>query len=231
MGEPSCGTHTVAAPAGTAIRLRVHQLMRTGRDRRKSAHSCNKTRHPPPAFGCAPNPPNPWRTAYAGVRSRQLTVSKYMIRHRGPPSQTWRTFLRNHADAIAAIDLCVVPTLTFVCWFAFLVVGHSRRHLLWFAKAFPWPDRYTPARLLGSCPELRRIRLRARLRGHRIGARRLALPLRAGGVLGEGQEPGCTGGTTRIPRMGRAVMIPRGRYRPPAWPAACLGFSVTCRYR
>jgi hypothetical protein len=59
----------------------------------------------------------------------------------------------NHADAIAAIDLCVVPTLTFERLFAFLVVGHGRRQLLWFAvtrnpsaewlaqqmaEAFPW---------------------------------------------------------------------------------------------
>jgi transposase InsO family protein len=76
-----------------------------------------------------------------------------MIRRRGPPSQTWRTFLRNHADAIAAIDLCVVPTPTFECLFAFLVLGHGRRQLLWFrvtryptaewlaqqiVEAFPW---------------------------------------------------------------------------------------------
>jgi transposase InsO family protein len=88
-----------------------------------------------------------------GFEIAQSTVSKYMIRHRGPPSQTWRTFLRNHADAIAAIDLCVVPTVTFECLFAFLVVGHGRRQLLWFAvtrhptaewlaqqimEAFPW---------------------------------------------------------------------------------------------
>ena len=52
-----------------------------------------------------------------GFDIAESTVSKYMIRHRGPPSQTWRTFLRNHADAIAAIDLCVVPTLTFECLF------------------------------------------------------------------------------------------------------------------
>jgi hypothetical protein len=68
-----------------------------------------------------------------GFAIAESTVSKYMIRRRGPPSQTWRTFLRNHADAIAAIDLCVVPTLTFECLFAFLVVGHGRRQLLWFA--------------------------------------------------------------------------------------------------
>jgi len=88
-----------------------------------------------------------------GFEIAESTVSKYMIRHRGPPSQTWRTFLRNHADAIAAIDLCVVPTLTFECLFAFLVMGHGRRQLLWFAvtrhptaewlaqqivEAFPW---------------------------------------------------------------------------------------------
>ncbi len=68
-----------------------------------------------------------------GFEIAESTVSKYMIRHRGPPSQTWRTFLRDHADAIAAVDLCVVPTRTFECLFAFLVVGHGRRQLLWFA--------------------------------------------------------------------------------------------------
>jgi transposase InsO family protein len=88
-----------------------------------------------------------------GFKVAESTVSKYMMRRRGPPSQTWRTFLRNHAEAIAAIDLCVVPTLTFECLFAFLVLGHGRRQLLWFAvtrnptaewlaqqivQAFPW---------------------------------------------------------------------------------------------
>jgi len=88
-----------------------------------------------------------------GFEIAESTVSKYMTRRRGPPSQTWRTFLRNHADAIAAIDLCLVPTLTFECLFAFLLLGHGRRQLLWFAvtrhptaewlaqqivEAFPW---------------------------------------------------------------------------------------------
>jgi len=52
-----------------------------------------------------------------GFEIAESTVSKYMIRRRGPPSQTWRTFLRNHAEAIAEIDLCVGPTLTFECLF------------------------------------------------------------------------------------------------------------------
>src|SRR5881227_3062525 len=88
-----------------------------------------------------------------GFEVAQSTVSKYMVRGRTPPSQTWKTFLRNHAEAIAAIDLCVVPTLTFERLFAFLVLGHGRRQLLsfevtrhptaeWLARqiteAFPW---------------------------------------------------------------------------------------------
>jgi hypothetical protein len=67
-----------------------------------------------------------------GFEVAQSTVSKYMVRGGTPPSQSWKTFLRNNAQAIAAIDLCVVPTLTFERLFAFLVLGHDRRQLLWF---------------------------------------------------------------------------------------------------
>jgi hypothetical protein len=88
-----------------------------------------------------------------GFEVAQSTVSKYMVRGGTPPSQNWKTFLRNQAQAIAAIDLCVVPTLTFDRLFAFLVLGHGRRQLLWFGvtrhptaewlarqitEAFPW---------------------------------------------------------------------------------------------
>ena len=68
-----------------------------------------------------------------GCEVAQSTVSKYMLQGRGPPTQGWKTFLRNHAEAIAAIDLCVVQTLTFERLFAFLALGHGRRQLLWFA--------------------------------------------------------------------------------------------------
>jgi transposase InsO family protein len=88
-----------------------------------------------------------------GFNVAQSTVSKYMMRRRKPPSQSWKTFLRNHAEAIAAIDMCVVPTVTFERLFAFLVIGHGRRRLLWvevtshptaewlarqITEAFPW---------------------------------------------------------------------------------------------
>jgi hypothetical protein len=61
-----------------------------------------------------------------GFEVAESTVSKYLVKRRGPPSQSWRTFLRNHADAIVAIDLCVVPTISFECLFAFLVIDHGR---------------------------------------------------------------------------------------------------------
>jgi hypothetical protein len=46
------------------------------------------------------------------IHGELSTVSKYMVRGRRPPSQSWKTFLRNHANAIAAIDLCVVQNLS-----------------------------------------------------------------------------------------------------------------------
>ena len=60
-----------------------------------------------------------------GFEVAQSSVAKYMVKRRGPPSQGWRTFLRNHAPDIAAMDLFIVPTLTFDRLFAFLVLGHG----------------------------------------------------------------------------------------------------------
>ena len=50
-----------------------------------------------------------------GISISQSTVAKYRRRQRRPPSQTWRTFLTNHASQIMAADLFVVPTTTFGC--------------------------------------------------------------------------------------------------------------------
>jgi hypothetical protein len=43
-----------------------------------------------------------------GIDIGQTSVAKYMAKRRDPPSQGWRTFLCNHADGIAAMDLFVV---------------------------------------------------------------------------------------------------------------------------
>ena len=67
-----------------------------------------------------------------GIDVGQTSVAKYMARRRGPPSQGWNTFLRNHADGIAAMDLFVVPTISFRLLYALLIMGHDRRQILWF---------------------------------------------------------------------------------------------------
>jgi Integrase core domain len=66
-----------------------------------------------------------------GIDVGQTTVSKYMARRRQPPSQGWKTFLRNHADGIASMDLFVVPTISFRLLYGFLILQHSRRELVW----------------------------------------------------------------------------------------------------
>ena len=66
-----------------------------------------------------------------GIDIGQTSVAKYMAPRRRPPSQGWRTFLRNHADGIAAIDLFVVPTISFRLLYGLLVLRHDRRRILW----------------------------------------------------------------------------------------------------
>jgi transposase InsO family protein len=88
-----------------------------------------------------------------GIEVAQSTVSIYMVPRRDRPLQTWKTFLRNHMEGIASVDLFVVPTIALQQLYAFLVLGHRRRQLLWFAvtknptaewlarqvtEAFPW---------------------------------------------------------------------------------------------
>ena len=88
-----------------------------------------------------------------GFELAQSSVAKYMVKQRGPPSQGWRTFLRNHAPDIAAMDLFVVPTIGFRMLYGFVIVRLDRRDLVWInvttnptaewvarqiTEAFPW---------------------------------------------------------------------------------------------
>jgi hypothetical protein len=61
----------------------------------------------------------------------QTSVTKYMVRRRRPPSQSWRTFLRNDADGIVAMDLFLVPTISFQLLYGLLILRHDRRRVLW----------------------------------------------------------------------------------------------------
>ena len=67
-----------------------------------------------------------------GIDVAQATVSKYMVRHRRPPSQTWRAFLDNHAHDLVSTDFMVVPTATFGVLFVMVIVAHDRRRIVHF---------------------------------------------------------------------------------------------------
>jgi len=90
-----------------------------------------------------------------GFQVAQSTVAKYMAKRRGPASQGCRTFLRNHAPDIAAIDLFVVPTIGFRLLYGIVIMRLDRRRLLWtnvtanptaewiarqITEAFPWDE-------------------------------------------------------------------------------------------
>jgi transposase InsO family protein len=90
-----------------------------------------------------------------GFEVAQSTVAKYMVKRWGPPSHGWRTFLRNHAPDIAAMDLFVVPTVSFSLLYAFIIIRLDRRDLVWInvttnptadwiarqlTEAFPWNE-------------------------------------------------------------------------------------------
>ena len=67
-----------------------------------------------------------------GIDVSQATVSKYMVHPKIPPSQTWRTFLANHSDCLAAIDFFTVPTAGFRVLYVFIVLSHDRRRVVHF---------------------------------------------------------------------------------------------------
>jgi hypothetical protein len=62
-----------------------------------------------------------------GFEVSEATVAKYTMRHRKPPSQTWRTFLANHAQDLVSSDFFVVPTVFFRVLFVFVILSHDRR--------------------------------------------------------------------------------------------------------
>jgi hypothetical protein len=68
----------------------------------------------------------------SSLASTSVRASKYMVRCRKPPSQTWRTFLENHARQLVSIDFFTVPTIRFQVLYVFLVLAHDRRRVLHF---------------------------------------------------------------------------------------------------
>ncbi len=58
------------------------------------------------------------------------TVSRYMVKRRGRPTQNWKTFLRNHLHETAAIDFLAIPTIFFKNIYVFVVLSLDRRKVV-----------------------------------------------------------------------------------------------------
>jgi len=88
-----------------------------------------------------------------GIEINQASVAKYMVQRRGMPSPTWRSFLRNQTQGIAAIDLFFVASVSFRLVYVMIILAHDRRKIVrtavtehpttaWLSRqvteAFPW---------------------------------------------------------------------------------------------
>jgi putative transposase len=71
-----------------------------------------------------------------GIGVSESTVAKYTVRHRSPPSQTWRTFLDNHELELVSVDFFTVPSATFRVLYVFVVLRHERREIVHFNATY-----------------------------------------------------------------------------------------------
>jgi hypothetical protein len=58
-----------------------------------------------------------------GFEISESTVSKYLVRSHGAPSQSWRTFMKNHVQSLVSVDFFTVPTIRFRILYVFLVLA------------------------------------------------------------------------------------------------------------
>ena len=88
-----------------------------------------------------------------GFTISQRSVARIMPRRRGPPSQSWRTFLSNHVADLVAVDFFVVPTATFRILFVFVVLLHHRRQVVHFNVTSAPTSAWTAQQILEAFPE------------------------------------------------------------------------------
>ena len=87
-----------------------------------------------------------------GFGVSESTVAKYMIRHRKPPSQTWRTFLDNHVSELVSVDFFTVPTATFRVLYVFVVLRHERREIVHFNATYHPTAEWTAQQIVEAFP-------------------------------------------------------------------------------
>ena len=86
-----------------------------------------------------------------GIDVGQTTVSRYMVKPQRPPSQSWHTFLTNHAKEIVSIDFFTVPTVTFGVIYVFLVLDNARRTIKHFNVTLSPSATWTGQQMVEAC--------------------------------------------------------------------------------
>src|SRR5215467_10414284 len=87
-----------------------------------------------------------------GIEIGETSVGKYLVRRRKPPSQTWRTFLRNHVKTLVSVDFFTVPTIRFEILYVFLVLAHERRRVVHFNETTHPTSEWTAQQLREAFP-------------------------------------------------------------------------------
>ena len=90
--------------------------------------------------------------ALLGIHVAESTIRKYRIRGNKPPSQTWRSFLKNHLKDIAAIDFFTIPTVTFRVLYCFIVLRHDRRRIVHFNVTMHPTATWTAQQIINAFP-------------------------------------------------------------------------------
>jgi len=88
-----------------------------------------------------------------GIDISERTVSRLLRRPRRLPSQTWRTFLTNHAATLMSIDFFTVSTLTGRILFVFVVLAHQRRRIIHFNITEHPTVIWTAQQIIEACPD------------------------------------------------------------------------------
>jgi putative transposase len=116
-----------------------------------------------------------------GFNITEKTVAKYRVKRAKPPSQTWKTFLANHANQIAAVDFFTISTINFRVLYCFIVLLHGRRKIVhfnvtanptaeWTARQIieAFPDDTAPRYLLRDRDSIYEVEFRSRVKGMQI---------------------------------------------------------------
>ncbi|WP_184090211.1 hypothetical protein [Afipia massiliensis] len=128
------------------------------------------------ACACVSSPRIHGELLKLGIEIGQTSVAKYMAKRRDPPSQGWKTFLHNQTDGIAAMDLFVVPTISFRLLYGLLIMRHGRRQILWFGVTAHPTAEWIANQFTEACG-WRRLHPKTSIDGHSRSTNVAALPL------------------------------------------------------